>query len=209
MDPPCTSSSPALLPPEENATHLSGQALLQSRSAAALRLHYTRLAGFSERLTLCFLLFLGLLLAWLIGHFQASPALLVLLAVAALALGKGRWQQVVEGAELEAELKVRKQQQTQIRGETVEWLNFLINRWSLLTYCKIRRVLHSKVILRVVFSSSTSACRWATCNKTVLEFAKEYVEPLVADLLPPGIGWFIRVNVLSARHFLHWQITWK
>ncbi len=72
-------------------------------------------------------------LAWLIGHFQASPALLVLLGVAALALGRGRWQQVVEGAGLEAELKVRKQLRTQLRGETAEWLNFLISRWSVLT----------------------------------------------------------------------------
>lgn len=31
-------------------------------------------------------------------------------------------------------------------------------------------------------------CRWMTCNDTVLAFTKEYVEPLLADLLPPGIG---------------------
>lgn len=123
------SSSPALLPPDEAAGRLSGQALLKSRSAAALRLHHARLTGHSERLALCFLLSLALLLAWLIGYFQASPALLVLLGVAALALGRGRWQGVVEGAALEAELKVRKQLRTQLRGETVEWLNFLINRW--------------------------------------------------------------------------------
>ena len=123
------SSSPSLLPPDIDTENLSGQALLQSRSAASLRLHHTRLAGLSERLALCFLLSLALFLAWLIGHCNASPALLVLLGVAALALGRGRWQGVVEGAGLEAELKVRKQLRTQLRGETAEWLNFLINRW--------------------------------------------------------------------------------
>ena len=53
----------------------------------------------------------------------------MLLGVAALAIGRGRWQQVVEGARLEAELQVRRKVQTQLRGETAEWLNFLLNRW--------------------------------------------------------------------------------
>ena len=122
-----TSSSASLLPPDSE-TSQSDHAFLESHSAA-LRLHHARLAGYSDRWTLCFLLVLSLLLAWVIGHFQASPALLLLLGVAALAIGRGRWQQVVEGAELEAELKVRRKVKTQLRGETAEWLNFLLNRW--------------------------------------------------------------------------------
>ena len=129
---PFSSSSPVLLP-DETVTELSSEALLNSHSAAALSLHHARFAGYhSERLALCFLLLLGLLLAWLIGYFQASPALPVLLGLATLVLGRGWWQQVVEEAELEAELKVRKQLGVQLRGESVEWLNFLINRWRVL-----------------------------------------------------------------------------
>jgi Ca2+-dependent lipid-binding protein len=82
-----------------------------------------------DRWALCFLLVLSLLTAWLIGYFNASPALLVLLGLAALAVGRGRWLQAVEGAGLEAELKVQRKQDSQLRGESAEWMNFLLNRW--------------------------------------------------------------------------------
>ena len=35
---------------------------------------------------------------------------------------------------------------------------------------------------------SCDLCRWKTCNGTVLAFAKDYVEPLLEDLLPVGIS---------------------
>lgn len=118
------------LPQEkEDKRNLSGQALLEYRSEAALRLHHTRLAGLSDRWTLSFLLLLSLTLSWLIGYFQASSALLVLLGVGALVIGRGRWQQAVEGARLEAELKVQRKMSSQLRGESAEWVNFLLNRW--------------------------------------------------------------------------------
>lgn len=83
----------------------------------------------SNRLALTFLLALALVLAWSIAYFNASPALLVLLGVASVAVGMGRWQQVVEGAELEAELRVRQKLRTQVSGETAEWINLGLNRW--------------------------------------------------------------------------------
>ena len=126
----CVRAGSSSLPQEkEDKRDLSGQALLEYRSEAALRLHHTRLAGLSDRWTLSFLLLLSLALSWLIGYFQASSALLVLLGVGALLIGRGRWQQAVEGARLEAELKAQRKMSSQLRGESAEWVNFLLNRW--------------------------------------------------------------------------------
>lgn len=31
-------------------------------------------------------------------------------------------------------------------------------------------------------------CRWTTCSGHILSFTKSYIEPLIIDLLPSGIG---------------------
>jgi len=124
-----TSSSAALLEDHTPSHQLTTQRYMASRASAALKLHRTRMQGLSKRLALCFLLALALILAWSIGHFQASPALLALLGVASVVIGLGRWQQVVQGAELEAELRARHKSRSQVVGETVEWLNVALNQW--------------------------------------------------------------------------------
>ena len=123
---PSLSSTAALL---EGHTPSTTRRFMASRASAALQLHRTRLQGMSHRLALCFLLGLALVLAWIIGYFHASPALLVLLGVASVAIGIGRWQQVVDGAELEAELRARQKSRSQVLGETVEWLNVALHNW--------------------------------------------------------------------------------
>lgn len=38
--------------------------------------------------------------------------------------------------------------------------------------------------------------RWTTCNATVTAFVKEYLEPLISDLLPQGIGEWVECGGL-------------
>lgn len=80
-------------------------------------------------LSLAFLLLLSLLLAWLIGHLQLSPTLLVLLVLASLVLWKGRWEQVLTGTRLLVEMQERRRLRRQLQGESLEWLNFALKKW--------------------------------------------------------------------------------
>ena len=102
---------------------------MASRAAAALQLHRARLHSLSQRLALWFLICLALCLAWAIGYFNASPALLVILGISAVAIGTGRWQQMLEGAGLEAELRARQKLRSHVTGESVEWLNVALHKW--------------------------------------------------------------------------------
>ena len=74
-------------------------------------------------------------MAWAIGYFHFSPAFLVLLGVASVGIGMGRWQHVVDRAELEAELRMHQKLRAQVPGESAEWVNLALNKWYVCVVC--------------------------------------------------------------------------
>ena len=37
-------------------------------------------------------------------------------------------------------------------------------------------------------TTSSIVIRWSTCSDSMLEILKDYLEPLIAEVAPPGVG---------------------
>ena len=86
--------------------------------------------------------------------------------------------------EQEIEMKVRRRKAMQL-SETAEWVNLALNRWY---ECPFLIAMYPLSLLFIYKFYCMSIYRWMTCNESVFGFIKDYIEPLLQEIIPIGIG---------------------
>eukprot|EP00731_Ephydatia_muelleri_P033334 Em0028g9a len=92
----------------------------------------------------------------MIGAYELNIILLVLVVVIMVSLSADLHEVLVKSMQLQAETRLRRQRAV-ANGESVHWVNCVINSW------------------------------WTLCEPTVAAFVKDWVEPLVDAMKVPGV----------------------
>ena len=98
------------------------------RTFLAQKVFRTRQVTNLRKLLLWVLTILSLLLSWVIGYFQQSFAVVLLLLVAMAIFWRDQSGKLARAVEQETELRLRRKKMVQ-QSETAEWVNLAIKRW--------------------------------------------------------------------------------
>ena len=98
------------------------------RTFLAQKVFRTRQGTNLRKLLLWVLTILSLLLSWVIGYFQQSFAVVLLLLVAMAIFWRDQSSKLARAVEQETELRLRRKKMVQ-QSETAEWVNLAIKRW--------------------------------------------------------------------------------
>ena len=124
------------------------------------------------------------ILAWLIGYYQYSTILLGIVLIAMFLIWKEQSKKIELATQQEIEMKVRRRKAMQL-SETAEWVNLALNRWY---GCPFVISMYPLSLLFIHKFYYMSIYRWMTCNESVFGFVKDYIEPLLQEIIPIGIG---------------------